>query len=161
MNLLSIRLSPSALASPGAYAYICEEAGKPVGFALGKAATELRTAKDTSPRTCELLFGPHTMIAGRWDIYLALMERHAQNGIDTGHTYAIARLPTVGQCSNITDSATLAGELSTRIGLHWNDVGWDTARQVSDKVTEPVDLKAVLAALRARLDAVKCVRTWK
>ena len=163
MNKLAanVRLAPGGVTSPGVFTYVCEEAGKPVGFAMGRAELG-RNAKDTTPRTCELLVGPRTLIAGRWDIFLALMERHGQNGIDTGHTYAVARLPMVGQCTNIAETPLLAGELSTRIGARWQDEGRDTVTQaVARKQMEPVELKPLMAALKTQLDKMSCVRTWK
>jgi hypothetical protein len=158
MDLQALRLSPENVKEVGMFTYICLEANKPVGFALGRR--DMGRSPKATESTC-VLFLIRSLIAGRWDIFLALMERHAQNGIDTGHTHAQARVPLTGQCTNVAGTTALTGELATRFGLRWRDVGRDVGGQVSEKQMEFAPLVPLRAALKTRLDALGCVRTWR
>jgi len=158
--LVSLGLDERGIRSPGVYVYLCYEKDKLVGLTSGRADISTRSAKDTSPRTCYQDF-IKSLIAGRWDIYLAMMERHAQIGIDTGHTFAMARVPEDGQCTNVAATPVLLGELTSRVGLHWEAEGLDTAKQaVARWKTEPVVLTTLLPRVKKALDALGCKRVW-
>ena len=158
--LVSLGLDERGIRTPGTYVYMCYEKNKLVGLGSGRANMGLRTAKDTSPRICWLDY-IKSLVAGRWDIFLALMERYAQNGLDTGHTLAEARVPEDGQCTNMAVTSVLTSELSTRVGLHWAAEGYDTAKAaVSRWRTEPVVLVELLPLLKKALDALGCKRVW-
>ena len=158
--LVANGLDERGIRSPGTYVYLCYEKSKLVGLTSGRADVSLRSAKDTSPRTCYQDY-IKSLLAGRWDIYLAMMERHAQTGIDTGHTFAMARVPAEGQCTNVAASPVLMSELTTRVGLHWEAEGYDTAKQaVARWRTEPVVLVELLPQVKKALDALGCKRVW-
>jgi hypothetical protein len=158
--LVANGLDERGIRTPGTYVYMCYEKTKLVGLTSGRADVSLRSVKDTSPRTCYQDY-IKSLVAGRWDIYLALMERHAQTGIDTGHTFAMARVPEDGQCTNIAATPVLLGELTTRVGLHWAEDGYDTAKAaVARWKTEPVVLTTLLPQVKKALDALGCKRVW-
>ncbi len=135
--------------SPGAYTFVCLENDKPVGVAVGSADTG-------GGDTCFLKY-VRTFIPGRWDVILALMQRHAQNGIDTGHKWAVATVPFDGQCTNVATTTELTAELTAKVGIRWRDEGFKAAaRVVAAKATEPVELLPLVAALKIELETLGC-----
>ena len=147
--------------SPNTYTYICEEGGKAVGVAMGRAEPPAQSAKATAPRTCYEDF-TCSLLPNRWDILLALIERQAQNGVETGHTYALAKMPTTANCTNAGTTATVTGQLTTRVGLTWQDEGKIVAtNKVATRRTAPILLSDLLTRLNSALNALGCVRVRK
>jgi hypothetical protein len=158
--LVANGLDERGIRSPGFYGFLCYEKGKLVGVAGGKAGLPASTAKDIAPRTCYLGY-IKSLIAGRWDIFLALMERHAQNGLDTGHKFAEATVPEDGQCTNVATTPVLTSQLASSVGLRWSEFGYNTEKRATAAWrTEPVVLADLLPLVKARLDALSCKRVW-
>ena len=130
--------------SKGAYAYVALDAkGKPVGVTLGLADMG---GGDTA------ILGYVRAFDGLWTTMLALLWRQAQNGIDTGHKFAIASVPMDNrrQCTNVAATADLTAGLSQRVGLQWEPEG--TKRGiVAYQKTQPVPLAAFVALCAAYL----------
>jgi len=146
--------------SPNTYTYVCEENGVAVGVAMGRASLP-SSSKDTSPRTCYEDF-TCSLLPNRWDILLALIERQAQIGVETGHTYAVAKIPTSANCTNVGTTATVTGQLTTRVGLTWQNEGKIVAtNKVALRRTAPILLSDLLPRLDNALNALGCVRVGK
>jgi len=159
--LVANGLDGRGIRTPGFSAFLCYEKNKLVGLASGRVDVSARTAKDTSPRTAHLDFIT-TLVAGRWDIILALAERHAQKGLDTGHAFAEIRVPLDGQCTNMAlATPILIDEITSRVGIRWQEEGYDTAKvAVSRWRAEPVGLAEFLSLVKKALDALGCKRVW-
>jgi len=146
--------------SPNTYTYVCEENGVAVGVAMGRASLP-SSSKDTSPRTC---YEDYTcsLLPNRLDIILALIERQAQNGVETGHTYALAKMPTTTNCTNLGTTVKVTGQLTTQAGLTWQDEGKIVAtNKVALRRTAPILLSDLLTRLNSALNALGCVRVRK
>jgi len=159
--LVANGLDERGIRSPGFSAFLCYEKSKLVGLASGKMDVSARSAKDTSPRTCHLGI-IITLITGRWDILLALTERHAQKGLDTGHTLAEVRVPTDGQCTNMgLATPVLVAQITSKVGIRWVGDGYDTVKlATAGWRTEPIVLADLLPLVKAQLDALSCKRVW-
>ena len=159
--LVSLGLDERGIRTPGFSAFLCYEKNKVVGMASGRVDVGLHSAKDTGPRTAHLDFIT-TLVAGRWDIFLALAERHARKGLDTGHALAEIRVPLDGQCTNMAMATPiLIGEIRSRVGIRWQEDGYDTVKKATARWrTEPIVLAEFLSLVKARLDALSCKRVW-
>jgi hypothetical protein len=138
-------LDQRGVKSKNVYVFICEEDGKAIGVAMGRA--------NPGSDTCFLDY--IRVEPTRWDAFLALMRRHAQNGIDTGHKYAEAVVPAKNPCTQLGTSTAVTAGLTTRIALTWQGMGKDTTdNSVWAQRTHP-ELKPLIERLDAELAKLK------
>lgn len=144
------RPNAADLAEENWYCFVAEENGAVVGITTGRA--------NPGGDTCRLYIV--TAVGNRKDVILALLERQAQNGIDTGHTYADAVIPAKGNCTNLGGTPLVTAALDSDVGLKFVARGMDTTTaQAAEFVTHP-ELKPLRERLKAVLDGMKCVRVW-
>ena len=143
-------LDQRGVKSPNVYVYICEEAGQVIGMAMGRA--------NLGNDTCSLDY--IRVKPTRWDAFLALMRRHAQNGLDTGHKYAEAVVPAKNPCTQLGTAAAVTAGLTTRVALTWEGTGRDTTdNSVWAQRTHP-ELAPLIVRLDAKLKALKVNVTY-
>jgi len=145
------RPSKTGTGSKGTYTFICLQAGKPVGVAVGSI--------DTGGGDTSHLDFIH-VLNGDWSVFIALMQRHAMNGLKLGQKWAVASVPTddLKQCTNMAGTAALTAGLTLRLGLGWQDSGVDMARAaVAYKRTEPVDMESFVETAGLWLKEAGCV----
>jgi len=140
-------LDQRGVKSQNVYVYICLENNVAIGVAMGRA--------NPGSDTCFLDY--IRVQPTRWDAFLALMRRHAQNGIDTGHKYAEALVPAKNPCTQLGTSTQVTDGLATRIALTWEGTGKDTTDDsVWAQRTKP-ELAPLIVRLDAALKALKAV----
>jgi hypothetical protein len=102
-----------------------------------------------------------SLLPNRLDIIMALVERHAQDGLDNGHTQARIRIPYQGQCTNVMDTPTLVAAVKSNLSVRTQAAGFDTVtKQVANECVYVDDLKLVRQEYAAWLDKLGCVRVW-
>lgn len=143
-------LDQRGVQSKNVYVFICEEDGKAIGVAMGRA--------NPGGDTCHLDY--IRVEPTRWDAFLALMRRHAQNGIDTGHKYAEAVVPSKNPCTQLGTSMAVTAGLTTRVALTWQNLGKDMSdNSVASRLTKP-ELKPLIERLDAELAKLKAAVTY-
>jgi len=146
-----VRPSKTGVQGKGVYTFVCLQAGKPVGVAVGSI--------DTGGGDTSHLDFIH-VLTGDWNVFVALMQRHAMNGLKLGQKWAMASIPTddLKQCTNMAGTAALTAGLTLRLGLGWQDSGMDMARAVpAYKKTNPVDMAEFVETAKVWLEKAGCV----
>jgi len=143
-------LDQRGVRSENVYVYICLENNVAIGVAMGRA--------NPGSDTCNLDY--IRVQPNRWDAFLALMRRQAQNGIDTGHKYAEALVPAKNPCTQLGTSAAVTAGLTTRVALTWEGTGMDTTdNSVWAQKTHP-ELAPLIVRLDAELVKLKAAVTY-
>jgi len=142
-------LDPRGFKSPSAHTFICEEKGKRVGAAMGN---------EGGGDVCVLRW-VHSVLPDRLDILWALIERHIQNGLDTGHKKAVVNIPNRGQCTNMETSALLdCVRADTSVSLR--DAGWNVKEKRVEGTQVDADLETEKGNYARALDEMGCAREW-
>ena len=158
--LVSLSLDERGIRSPGFGSFLCYEKKILVGVASGRLDVSPRTARDTTPLTAHLDY-LRSLLPNRLDIIWALVERHAQNGLDNGHTLAEIRIPYAGQCTNVMDTPTLVAEVKSNLTVRSEPEGFNTVtEQVSKEHVYVDDLTLVREQYATWLDKLRCKRVW-
>jgi hypothetical protein len=143
-------LDQRGVKSANVYVYICLENNVAIGVAMGRA--------NPGTDTCNLDY--IRVQPTRWDAFLALMRRQAQNGIETGHKYAEAVIPAKNPCTQLGTSTAVTSGLTTRVALTWQGLGKDMAdNSIWAQKTKP-ELAPLIVRLDAALKALKATVTY-
>lgn len=161
--LVKMGLDIRHLKSEGVYACLCYEGKALVGAATGTADIAPRLAGADETRTARLWW-LHSEIANRQDILWALVERHAQNGLDTGHTRAEVPMIPYGaaQCTNVMATPQLVAAVKANLSVESVTEGLNTViMQPSHERITVADLKRVRDEYGVWLDKLNCKRVWE
>lgn len=159
--LVASGLDERGIRSPGFYGFLCYEKNKLVGLASGRATVSVLSAKNTGSRTCQLDY-LRSILPNRLDIIMALVERHAQNGLDTGHTQAEILIPYgTRQCTNVMATPQLLIAVKSNLAVRSGPEGRDTVLgQVDSERVYVDDLALVRQQYAVWLDKLGCKRVW-
>jgi hypothetical protein len=160
--LVKMGLDRRHLLSDGVFAVVCYEGGALVGAATGAADIAPRLAGADETRTARL-YWVESLLPGRLDIAMALVEWHAENGLKTGHTRAEVPWIPYGsaQCTNVMATGELVATVKANLSVESVTEGFDTVlRQPSHERVMVADLKLVREQYSDWLDRLGCKRVW-